>query len=726
VRHVEEADPDAIREEARHASPVQQPALHAVQCCFPPEEASVDILEENAKPLSEAKPLQQSCTGTISPAHRLMQIASEDDGEAAAAENRPKNFWKALIRQDDEQAQDRKVHATILSDPSPASAPPSQAATDVVGVPQAEQRALHRSKKAGFVRATWQPCSVCAPWSCDVFTCPQADLPEIDEMPVGLMETSCSPCIRVPESESDQVPQRARKGEPLGAIEHHDLSEESPPLLDTLIAKQAAREVEPARHELVQTPNKLEPASYGLGQLKQTLSPPRRATFPPFGQFPLEMALPVARQTPDETKQAKHEHLPFEVTLNEPRRATVPSSDPPPPELALAGAVHAAHIERVQGEFVPSDWLTREMNEHFPYWVGSFPRGWTPCQTCGWLSEHPKLCTHEGRQLWEEEYKHKPARDQLWWPKAPDDEDTMAANRPARPRDKMRAHLEPFPAFDGSVCLNFQMQRWYDRSMNLSPPITNFQPWRDPHTHFREQPAASRPHLTLTERERAARMVDAAMAIARGAHVAFTTVPPPRKYEGTLWMVEPATGRLVLRTEEDDTETDSDVSLVGFTMSDIHTIAFRTVGALGMTSNTWSLTLATLPGAVERMADWLQWLCSVSVKGLAPISLPPSRPPTPPPLLFEEARGFTSNSSSSTSPHTVLCDSVFFDKGQRLPVDRDSCKSTDEAFNPVERMLNENTPLADRDALVANGGIPPASHMPLAWPSGGSEDAFAL
>ncbi|TKA42864.1 hypothetical protein B0A54_07080 [Friedmanniomyces endolithicus] len=627
VRHVEEADPDATREEAKHARPVQQPTLHAAQNSSPPEEASVDILENSTKPLSGAKPVRQSCIGTISPAHRPMQIASEDDGETASVEDRPKTSRKAVVQQDAKRAQDREVHATILSNPSPASAPSSQAATDM-----------------------------------------------------------------------------------------------------------AAGGIEPARHELSQTPNNLEPASHDLELFDQTLFQTRRATVPPSGRPPPEWALDVAEETPNNTEQAQHGHAPVKATLNEPRRATVPPSDPPPPEWALTGADYAAHIEQDQDQAVLSDRLTREMNAHFPYWVGSFPRGWTPCQICGWLSEHPKLCTHEGRQLWEEEYRTKPARDQLWWPKVPDDEDTVAPEHPAWNKSSTREQLEPFPIFDGWAYPTFPMQRWDYRSMGLLPPVTNFQPnfqtWRYPHAHFREQPAASRPHHTLTERKRAARVVESAIAIARGAHVVFTSVPPPRKYEGTIWMVEPITGRLGLQLKDDDAAADSGVSLSGFKMSEIHTLAFRTVGARCMTSNTWSVPLATLPGAVERMADWLRWLCHVSAKGLTPITLPPSRPPTPLPVVLQEATGSNSDSSRTPSPHTVRSDSVFFDKIQRLMVNGDSCKSIDgdpcrlidEAFNPIKRMLNEIAPLADREACAANGGILPPSHMPLAWPSEEVED----
>ncbi|KAK0322928.1 hypothetical protein LTR82_005856 [Friedmanniomyces endolithicus] len=734
VRHVEEADPDATREEAKHARPVQQPTLHAAQNSSPPEEASVDILENSTKPLSGAKPVRQSCIGTISPAHRPMQIASEDDGETASVEDRPKTSRKAVVQQDAKRAQDREVHATILSNPSPASAPSSQAATDMVGVTQAEQRAPHRSKKAEFARSMWQSCNVCAPWSCDVFTCPHADRLEVGAIPIELMETSCSPCVKVPESEPNREPQRAHRGEPLGAIEHHDLSEESRRVLDVLIAEQAAGGIEPARHEHSQTPNNLEPASHDLELFDQTLFQTRRATVPPSGRPPPEWALDVAEETPNNTEQAQHGHAPVKATLNEPRRATVPPSDPPPPEWALTGADYAAHIEQDQDQAVLSDRLTREMNAHFPYWVGSFPRGWTPCQICGWLSEHPKLCTHEGRQLWEEEYRTKPARDQLWWPKVPDDEDTVAPEHPAWNKSSTREQLEPFPIFDGWAYPTFPMQRWDYRSMGLLPPVTNFQPnfqtWRYPHAHFREQPAASRPHHALTERKRAARVVESAIAIARGAHVVFTSVPPPRKYEGTIWMVEPITGRLGLQLKDDDAAADSGVSLSGFKMSEIHTLAFRTVGARCMTSNTWSVPLATLPGAVERMADWLRWLCHVSAKGLTPITLPPSRPPTPLPVVLQEATGSNSDSSRTPSPHTVRSDSVFFDKIQRLMVNGDSCKSIDgdpcrlidEAFNPIKRMLNEIAPLADREACAANGGILPPSHMPLAWPSEEVED----
>jgi len=713
---------------------VQQPALDAARYASPPERPSVDIGGHGTEPLLDAHPFLQSCKGTIPPAYRPKQIASEDASQAAAADNRTKNFLKALFQQVAEHAQKGTVPATRISDSSQSSSPPSQAATDLVGVRQAEQRALHRSKEAEFARSTWQPCNVCARWSSDVFTCPHADLPEADAMSTGAMETGRSSRTRVQESEPDRMPKRAHKAEPTKAIEHRNLDEGSQRLPDILVTEQALREIEqalreiePAHHELAQPPDETGSAFDELVPFEQPLYRLRRATVPPSGQPRPQWTLTVAEQTPDKTDQVKQEHVPFQVTLNEPRRATVPPPDPPPPELALTGADYTAHVEQAQGEVVPSDWLTREMNAHFPYWVGSFPRGWTPCQTCGWLSDHPKRCTHEGRRLWEEKYKDKPAREQLWWPKVPQDEDTVAPERPAQIKSRAREQLERFPAFDGSAYPSILMQRWDDRLMGLLPPETNFQPWRRPYAHFHEQPATSRPHPTLSERKRAARMVDSAMAIARGARVAFTTTPPPRKYEGTIWMLEPVTGRLGLQIAEDDTAADPGVSLAGFSMSEIHTLAFRTVGARGMTSDTWSVPLAKLPGAAERMTAWLQWLHGVWSKGLTPISPPASRLPTPPPLLLTEATGSNHSDSSRTpSPQTVWCDSIFFDKGQRLPIDGDSCKSIDGAFNPVKRMLDETTPLADGDAFAANGGMPPVSDAPLTWPSGGLSDAFAL
>ncbi|KAK0352605.1 hypothetical protein LTR94_020123 [Friedmanniomyces endolithicus] len=726
VRSFEQANPEA--------PPVQQPALDAARYASPPERPSVDIGGHGTEPLLDAHPFLQSCKGTIPPAYRPKQIASEDASQAAAADNRTKNFLKALFQQVAEHAQKGTVPATRISDSSQSSSPPSQAATDLVGVRQAEQRALHRSKEAEFARSTWQPCNVCARWSSDVFTCPHADLPEADAMSTGAMETGRSSRTRVQESEPDRMPKRAHKAEPTKAIEHRNLDEGSQRLPDILVTEQALREIEqalreiePAHHELAQPPDETGSAFDELVPFEQPLYRLRRATVPPSGQPRPQWTLTVAEQTPDKTDQVKQEHVPFQVTLNEPRRATVPPPDPPPPELALTGADYTAHVEQAQGEVVPSDWLTREMNAHFPYWVGSFPRGWTPCQTCGWLSDHPKRCTHEGRRLWEEKYKDKPAREQLWWPKVPQDEDTVAPERPAQIKSRAREQLERFPAFDGSAYPSILMQRWDDRLMGLLPPETNFQPWRRPYAHFHEQPATSRPHPTLSERKRAARMVDSAMAIARGARVAFTTTPPPRKYEGTIWMLEPVTGRLGLQIAEDDTAADPGVSLAGFSMSEIHTLAFRTVGARGMTSDTWSVPLAKLPGAAERMTAWLQWLHGVWSKGLTPISPPASRLPTPPPLLLTEATGSNHSDSSRTpSPQTVWCDSIFFDKGQRLPIDGDSCKSIDGAFNPVKRMLDETTPLADGDAFAANGGMPPVSDAPLTWPSGGLSDAFAL
>ncbi|KAK1821957.1 hypothetical protein LTR12_003653 [Friedmanniomyces endolithicus] len=653
--------------------------------------------------------------GTIPPAYRPKQTASDDDSQAAAAEDRTENFWKALVQQVAEHAQECKVQATIICDSSPASPPPSQAATDLVGVRQAEQWALHRSKEAESARSMWQPCNVCARWSNEVFTCPHADLPEVDAMPAGVMETRRSPLMEAQESEPDRMPKRAHKAGPTEAIEHRNLDEGSQRLPDRLVTEQALRKIEPAHHELAQPPDETESAIDQLVPFEQPLHRPRRATVPPSGQARPHWTLTVTEQTPDKTEKAQYEHVPAEVTLNEPRRATVPPSDPPSPELALTGADDTAHVEQAHGEVVPSDWLTQEMNAHFPYW------------TCGWLSDHPKRCTHEGRRLWEEEYKNKPAREQLWWPKVPQDEDTVAPEHPAQIQSQAREQLEPFLAFDGSAYPSIRMQRWDDRLMGLLPPETNFQPWRRPYAHFHEQPATSRPHPTLSERTRAARMVDSAMAIARGAHVAFTTVPPPRKYEGTIWILEPVTGRLGLQIGEDDTAADPGVSLAGFSMSEIHTLAFRTVGARGMTSDTWSVPLAKLPGAAERMTAWLQWLHGVWRKGLTPLTPPHTRPPTPPPLLLGEATGSNhSDSSRAPSPLTVRCDSIFFDKGQRLPIDGESCKSIDGAFNPVKRMLNETTPLADGDAFATSGGMPPVSDAPLTWPSGGLEDTFAL
>ncbi|KAK0998080.1 poly(A)-binding protein binding protein [Friedmanniomyces endolithicus] len=764
-RFFEQANPEA--------PPVQQPGADAARYTFPSERASVNRSGHGTEPPSEAHLLLQSSIGTIPPAYRPTEIASEDDSQAAAAEKKTEDFWNALVQQVAEHAQERKVQATIICDSSPASPPPSQAATDLVGVRQAEQWALHRSKEAEFARSTWQPCNVCARWSNEVLTCPHADLPGVDAMSAGVMETRRSPLTEAQESEPDRMPKRAHKAGPTEAIEHRNLDEGSQRLSDRLVTEQALRKIEPAHHELAQPPDETESAIDQLLPFEQPLHQPRRATVPPSGQPRPLWTLTVAEQTPNKTEKAQYEHVPAEVTFNEPRRATVPPSDPPPPELALTGADYTAHVEQAQGEVVPSDWLTREMNAHFPYWAGSFPRGWTPCQSCGWLSDRPKRCTHEGRRLWEEEYKNKPARKQLWWPKVPQDEDTVAPEHPAQIKSNAREQLELFPGFDGSAYPSFQMQRWDDRpmglmppqsnfqpwrrpyahfheqlelfpvfngsaypsihmqrwddrSMGLLPPETNFQPWRRPYAHVHEQPAASRPHPTLSERKRAARMVDSAMAIARGACVAFTTTPPPRKYEGTIWMLEPVTGRLGLRMGEDDTAADPGVSLAGFSMSEIHTLAFRTVGARGMTSDTWSIPLAKLPGAAERMTAWLQWLHGVWSKGLTPLSPPASRLPTPPSLLLTEVAGSNHSDSSRTpSPQTVRCDSIFFDKGQRLPIEGDSCKSIDGAFNPVKRMLNETTPPADGDAFAANGGMPPVSDAPLTWPSGGLEGAFA-
>ncbi|TKA69281.1 hypothetical protein B0A55_08514 [Friedmanniomyces simplex] len=451
---------------------------------------------------------------------------------------------------------------------------------------------------------------------------------------------------------------------------------------------------------------------------------------------------PHSQALPDQalTDQA----LPYQALFG-PKRATFPPSGSHPPA-----------------------W---DVIEVYPQWTGFFPPDWRPCQDCGWLSDHPDKCTHEGRRAWEEKRIGRPGQGQVWllpssrgeevkwveegqWPRlvGPLQTASVQRGRPAslpmqqQPNGsseregsgycldglmlvddeavilkqqveaeiKEREQLEPFLAWDESAFPAPPTQQWDHRRLDLLTAQTGLQSQRGRHAHLEEQQSATLSHLALTGQTPASSIADLATAIAQGAYVAFTTVPPPRKHEGTLWMVDHVTGRLGLRTDSDDQSTaaaDSGVPLIGFKMSQIHTLAFRTWSAAGMTSNTWSAPLANLPGAPERMTAWLQWL-TVGTKEFTPVSPPPSRPPTLPLLVVGDPTALDPNCSNTSFPHPVWCDSVFFDKGQRLPADGYYTKQVDLAFNPIKRMLNEKVPPALMEALAENGGIPPPSLFP--------------